>query len=109
MIVSPEQAAKLLCPVQRSNDGQALACRANACMFWRFGDMTSQYGFCGQAGVPEIYRLQSGEYPVRGRETVLTKTERTVDRGQGPDPRSLAERVAAERAERLAAEQAGTF
>lgn len=109
MIVSPLQAAKLLCPIQRSHDGKALACRGNACMGWRYADMLSEFGYCGHAGAPEVYRLQSGEYPVKGRETVLTKTERTVDRGQGPDPRSLAERVAAERAERLAAEQAGHF
>lgn len=109
MIFSSAQAAKLLCPISRSPDGKAIACRANACAFFRWADMVSAYGYCGQAGVPEMYRLQSGEYPVRGRETVLTKTERTVDRGNGPDSRSLAERVAAERAERLAAEQAGRF
>ena len=64
MIFSPAQAAKLLCP-QRSNEGKPLACLSNACAWWRYADQTSEYGFCGAAGEPPVYRLQSGDYPIR--------------------------------------------
>lgn len=109
MIFSPAQAAKLLCPLQRSSDGKPLACRANACAFWRHADQTSEYGYCGGAGEPPVYRLQSGDYPVRRRHTVLTKTDRTVDFGSvpGPNPhpldRAIAEALAEDAARDLAA------
>lgn len=85
MIFSPAQAAKLLCP-QRSNEGKPLACLSNACAWWRYADQTSEYGFCGAAGEPPVYRLQSGDYPIRRPHTVLTRTLRTVDQGSVPTP-----------------------
>ena len=97
MIFSPAQAAKLLCP-QRSNDGKPLACLSTACAWWRYADQTSEYGFCGAAGEPPIYRLQSGAHPIRRPQTVLTKTDRTVDQGivPTPGPPSDFERVVAQ-------------
>lgn len=89
MICSPAQANRLLCPFQRGTDGKVLACRSQNCMAWRFADQTSAFGFCGLAGTPEVYRLQSGELPpVRHGRTVLTRTERTVDQGKSIEAQS---------------------
>lgn len=110
MIFSPEQAAKLLCPMVRASDGTALACRANACAWWRWADQTSERGHCAGGSPPEVYRLQSGDYPIRRPHTILTTTTRTVDQGTVPEPvtrsefnRAIAEAMAEDAARDLAA------
>lgn len=52
MIVTPKEAASLLCPFKV----RGAHCAANACMFWRWildpCHEKPSYGYCGAAGVP---------------------------------------------------------
>lgn len=104
MIVSPAQAKKLLCPHRDGKDGGSVCCVANACMAWRWADMSSAYGTCGLAIEPQVYRLQSGAIPpVRHGRTILTTTDRTVDQGKSIEPRKPVHPSAASELAALAA------